>query len=229
MRIGILFSGGKDSTFTLAYYLEQGWEVVCLISLFPKTNESWMFQTSTIEFTKLQAEALELPLIVQETAGEKEKELEDLKKALEQAKIQYTIDGVAVGALASDYQQERVNRISQELGLKCFAPLWHKEQAMLLREMIEGGFDIRMASVAAEGLGKEWLGKRLNKTDFEKLLELNKKIGIHIGGEGGEYETLVLDGPIFKKWIEVKKSHLEEENENTARWVIDEAELKEKN
>ena len=80
MRIGILFSGGKDSTFTLAYYLEQAWDVTCLISLLPKNTESWMFQTPDVEITKLQASALGLPLITQYTHGKKEDELLDLKK-----------------------------------------------------------------------------------------------------------------------------------------------------
>ncbi len=123
MRIGILFSGGKDSTFTLSYYLEQAWDVACLISLIPKNTESWMFQTPDVAITKLQAKALGFPLITQETNGEKEKELLDLKKALEKAKKAYKLDGVAVGALASDYQHERVNRICHELYLLCFLPL----------------------------------------------------------------------------------------------------------
>lgn len=229
MRIGILYSGGKDSTLALAYYLEQGWDVVCLISLFPTNSESWMFQTPTLEFTELQAKTIGLPLIAQQTKGEKETELEDLKKALEKAKKEHKIEGVAAGALASDYQHERVNRISQEVGLKCFAPLWHKDQARLMRELIEGGFDVRMASVAAEGLGKEWLGKRLTMKEYEKLVELHKKIGLHVGGEGGEYETLVLDAPFYKRKIEIKKSHIEMENECTGRWVVEKAELVSKN
>ncbi|HLD05238.1 MAG TPA: diphthine--ammonia ligase [Candidatus Nanoarchaeia archaeon] len=225
MRIGILFSGGKDSTFTLAYYLEQAWDVACLISLIPKNTESWMFQAPDLAITKLQAKALGFPLITQETQGEKEEELLDLKKALQRAKKEYKLDGVAVGALASDYQQERVNRICHELDLKCYAPLWHKNQGMLLKDLIQSGFDIRMVSIAAEGLDKNWLGKKLTLDDYEKLTERHKEIGLHIGGEGGEYETLVFDGPIFKERIEVVKSHVEMENECIGKLVIEKAKL----
>ncbi len=225
MRIGILFSGGKDSTFTLSYYLEQAWDVKCLISLLPKNTESWMFQAPDLKITQMQAKALRLPLITQETNGEKEEELDDLKKALQRAKKEYKLDGVAVGALASDYQHERVNRVCHELDLKCYAPLWHKNQGMLLKELILSGFDIRMVSIAAEGLDKSWLGKSLTLEDYEKLLERHKQIKIHIGGEGGEYETLVFDGPLFKERIEVMKSHLEMENGCTGKWVVEKAEL----
>ncbi len=228
MRIGILFSGGKDSTFTLSYYLEQAWDVKCLISLQPKNTESWMFQTSDLKITQMQAKAIGLPLITQETLGEKEKELLDLKKALQRAKKMYKLEGIAVGALASDYQHERVNRICHELSLKCYAPLWHKDQAMLLKDLITSGFDIRMVSIAAEGLSKEWLRKKLTLEDLEKLSERHKRIGMHIGGEGGEYETLVFDGPIFKKRIDVLKSHIEMENECTGKWVVEKALLKNK-
>ncbi|MEK6964436.1 MAG: diphthine--ammonia ligase [Nanoarchaeota archaeon] len=228
MRIGILFSGGKDSTFTLSYYLEQAWDVACLISLLPKNTDSYMFQTPDLAITKLQAKTLGLPLITQETNGEKEKELLDLKKVLQRAKNKYKLDGVAVGALASDYQQERVNRICHELDLKCFAPLWHKDQAMLLRELILSGFDVRMVSIAADGLSKEWLGRTLTLKDHAKLVGLHQKIGLHVAGEGGEYETLVFDGPIFNERIEVAKSHIEMEGECTGKWVIEKATLEKK-
>ena len=197
MRIGVLYSSGKDSTFTIWYYLEQGWDVVCLLSLLPKNKESYMFQVPAHELLKAQANSLQIPLLVQYTMGEKEQELEDLKNLLERAKKEYDIEGVAVGALASDYQQERVNRICHLVNLKTYTPLWHKDQERLLRELIAAGFDIRMTKIAADGLDEHWLGKRLTGEDVSGLAQLHKKIGLHVGGEGGEYETIALDGPIF--------------------------------
>jgi diphthine-ammonia ligase len=204
MRLGILFSSGKDSTFTLWYYSQQAWDVACLLSMLPASEDSYMFQNPSVELLRKQADSLQISLLLQDTIGEKEKELDDLKKLLQRAKDEFGIDGVAVGALASDYQQERVNRICHELQLKTFAPLWHKDQEKLLRELIEAGFDIRMTRIAAEGLTKEWLGKRLTAEDVDKLVTLHKKIGLSVGGEGGEFETIVLDGPIFAEPIAIE-------------------------
>lgn len=203
MRIGVLFSSGKDSTATLHYYIEQGWDVACLLSLLPENPDSYMFQNPSLELLKKQATSLQIPLLTQNTKGEAEKELADLKDLLANAKHEYQITGVAVGALASDYQQERVNRICHHLGLKTYAPLWHKNQEQLLRQLIEQGFDIRMTRIAADGLTEQWLGKRLTEEDVDKLAVLNKKIGLSVAGEGGEFETIVLDGPIFSEPITI--------------------------
>ncbi len=196
-RIGVLFSSGKDSTNTLWYYLEEGWEVACLLCLLPSNPDSYMFQNPHRNLVERQAASLGLPVLFQETAGEKERELDDLRLLLERAKEEFSIGGVAVGALASDYQHERITRICDEVCLKTYAPLWHKDQALLLSEMIGAGFDIRMTRIASDGLTGDWLGKRLTPEDLNRLRSLSTKNGLHPGGEGGEFETIVLDGPIF--------------------------------
>lgn len=203
MRIGVLFSSGKDSTNTLWYYLEQGWDVACLLSLLPRNPDSFMFQAPERALLEAQADALGIPLLLQDTAGEKEDELADLRALLEAAKQRFSIEGVAVGALASDYQHERVNRICHEAGLATYAPLWHKDQEALLREMIGAGFDIRMTRIAADGLDEGWLGRRLSLEDADRLAALGRKLGVQVGGEGGEFETIVLDGPIFSRPVRI--------------------------
>ncbi len=226
--LGILFSGGKDSVFTTYYYKEQGWDVKCLVSLKSANPQSWMFHTPAIEMVKLQSEALEIPLVFHETKGEKEAELGDLGNALRAAKEKYNLRGIAVGALLSDYQHERVNRICHSLGLKCFSPLWHKSQEKLLREIISLGFDVRIVGIAAQGLNESFLGRCVDKDVVDTFAGLNKKHGFHVGGEGGEYESLVVDCPIFKKRIELLETTKILENENTGRLEILRAELVDK-
>ncbi len=204
MRLGVLFSSGKDSTNTLWYYLEQGWDVKCLLSILPENQDSWMFQNPSKELLTKQSESLELAIIFQESPGEKEEELKELKKIIQTAKEKFGLQGIAVGAVASDYQHERVSRICEELEIQVFAPLWHKDQEKLLREMVEAGFDIRMTRIAADGLSEEWLGKRITTEDVNTLAEMNKNTGFHTAGEGGEFETIVLDGPIFTKPIHIE-------------------------
>ncbi|PIN85731.1 MAG: TIGR00289 family protein [Candidatus Diapherotrites archaeon CG11_big_fil_rev_8_21_14_0_20_37_9] len=223
--VGILFSGGKDSVFSLYYYLEQGWDIKCLISLKSSNKESWMFHTPAISLVELQAKAIGLPIIVQETGGEKEKELLDLELALKRAKKEFGIKKVVVGALLSDYQQERVNRVGHNVNLKCHAPLWHKNQEKLLREIIYAGFDVRISGIASAGLSEKWLGRQIDAHAVDELVVLNKKIGLHVGGEGGEYESMVLDGPIFKKRVQLNETKKVVENEFKGRLDVISASL----
>src|SRR5665648_419650 len=110
MRLGILFSGGKDSTFALHLAAEKE-EVACLITVVSKNKESYMFHTPNIDVTTLQAKALGLPLVSMVTEGKKEEELADLEAAIAEAKEKFQIEGVVTGAVESVYQASRVQRI----------------------------------------------------------------------------------------------------------------------
>jgi diphthine-ammonia ligase len=202
LRIAVLYSGGKDSTYA-ALVAKKTEELVCLITLVPMRDDSWMFHFPNIGWTKLQAEALELPQITMGTEGLKEKELDDLKNALDMAKKSYSIEGVYTGALASEYQKSRVERVCSELRLKTVSPLWHTNPETHLRRLLEEKFDVIMIGVAAMGLDQRWLGRHLDEDMVKELLELHRRYGVHIGLEGGEGETFVLDCPIFRERIEV--------------------------
>jgi ABC transporter with metal-binding/Fe-S-binding domain ATP-binding protein len=199
MDLAVLFSGGKDSTFALHSVLNQGHKIKYLITIFSESKESWMFHHPCIELTKLQAEALGIEQISEKTKGEKEKELEDLKKSLE--KVKDKIDGVVSGAVASEYQKSRVDKVCKELGLKSLTPLWNEGSEKLLTEEVKSGFEIIFTAVSSEGLDRDWLGKRIDLESMQELKKLSKKFGFNLVFEGGEAETFVLDAPIFKKKI----------------------------
>jgi diphthine-ammonia ligase len=202
MRLGVLFSGGKDSTLALHYAREKE-EVVCLITLLSENKESYMFHTPNIDISALQAEALSLPQIAKTTRGEKEKELLDLEEAIAEAASKFQIQGVVTGAVESVYQAERVQRICNKLDLWCFNPLWKHDQKALLEELIEKRFKAIISGVFAYPLDEKWLGKQIDAPMISRLVELQQKYGISPSGEGGEIETTVLDTPEFKKRIEV--------------------------
>jgi diphthine-ammonia ligase len=228
MKVGILYSGGKDSTFAMYKAKQEGHEICCLVSLKSKNDVSYMFHTPNIDLVSLQAEALEIPLLLSATDGIKEKELEDLKKALAEAKEKYSIEGVVSGALFSDYQKDRVDRICEGLGLQSIAPLWHTNQAELLKEMMDSDFEIKISRIAADGLSEWFLGKTIEENVYNKLLALHEKNGCHIAGEGGEYESLVVDCPLFKKKLVVEDASVVMENEYTGSWVVKHAVLRQK-
>ncbi len=202
MRVAALFSGGKDSVFAVYITQQYGWEVSHLVSLHPKKPDSWMFHSINIHLTDLQAKSIGIPLVKRVTAAEKEAELEDLTKALQDLEI----DGVVSGAIASEYQRTRIEKVCDNLGLKSFSPLWHKNQELLLRDQVKAGFHIIIVGVFAEGFDETWLGRTLDEETIDALVSLQKKHGINIAGEGGEYETLVLSGPMFSKRLVIDES-----------------------
>ncbi len=226
-RVGVLFSSGKDSTYALHLMEKQNYEVKCLITLKSENRESYLFHTPAIDLTSLQAEALGLPQVVVRTSGKKEAELGDLKRALQIAKHRHCIEGVVTGAIFSSYQRDRMERIADEVGLKIFSPLWHKSQEHVLRELLREKFRIILTAVAAEGLDKSWLGRDISPKDIDRLMELQGKHGINPAGEGGEYESLVLDAPLFKKRLKIVESEVVEDG-SAARLEIKKAVLEPK-
>ena len=214
VRLAVLFSGGKDSAYAAFIMREQNYELACLVTVRSRNPHSYMFHTPAIGVTRLQAEAMGVPHIMRESAGEKEDELADLRAALAQAKETYHVEGVVSGALFSTYQRDRIERICDELGLKIFAPLWHKPQEQEMEELLRAGFSFMLTSVAAQGLDASWLGRVLDATDLGRLKELQKSIGINVAGEGGEFESLVLDCPLFKKRLSIETEIMHESSLN---------------
>jgi predicted ATP pyrophosphatase (TIGR00289 family) len=204
MKVAVLYSGGKDSNYALYWAIKEGFDVKYLVNVESENKESYMFHIPNVHLTELSAEAVGIPLIKIYTKGEKEKEVEDLKKGLEKLDV----EGIVTGAVASVYQKSRIDRVCEELGLKSFAPLWQKDPEWILRTVSEL-FDVRIVGVYAYGLGKEWLGQRITKDNIDKLLEICEKYGIHKAFEGGEAETFVFDSPVFKKRIEVVEAEIE--------------------
>ena len=222
MRVAVLYSGGKDSNYALYWALKQGFEVKYLVSMVSESEESYMYHVPNIHLTELQAKAIGIPLVKGFTPGEKEKEVEDMKAVLEGLKI----DGIVAGALASEYQKKRVDKVAEELGIQSFAPAWHRDPIDYMRELIRI-FDIVMVGVSAYGLDERWLGRKINEKALGELVKLHERYKIHVAGEGGEFETFVRDAPFFrarivfdeveKRWnecnysgvLEVKGAHLE--------------------
>ena len=205
MKLGVLFSGGKDSYLALQYASEEN-EIICLLTLESKKEDSWMFHTPAIEWTKLQAEAMGLNHLTKETNGIKEEELGDLKSIIESAVSKYSIEGIVTGALASVYQSTRIQKICNELNLWCFNPLWQMPQNVLLQELISNNIVSIITGVAAEPFDASWLGRLIDSNCIDNLLALESSHKINPAGEGGEIESFVINAPLFTKSISVTKS-----------------------
>lgn len=204
MNVAVLFSGGKDSVFSAYKAMQAGHKVVCLVTIIPKRTDSFMYHVINAELTKFHAEAMEIPLIVGKTSGIKEKELSVLKQILGDLKRKKLIQGVVSGAVKSNYQRKRIEKICKELSLKSITPLWHLDEEKLMKEFIKAKFKAIIVGVYALGFNEKWLGKEINLSTLKQLVGLQKKFKVSIVGEGGEFESFVLDAPFFKKKLKIE-------------------------
>lgn len=200
MKLLALISGGKDSWYSYYVMLQKGFEIPVIVTFIPKNPESYMLQHAMTEKVPRQVKNLKIPAkhFAFEVSGEKEKEVQEMKKYLERIVKTEKIEGITSGAILSEYQKQRIDFICQELGVVSYAPLWHKDQEMLLREIIlEVGFEFLVAETFAEGIEK-WKGKKITKKNLDEFIAELKKSKANISGEGGEYETFVTKAPFFK-------------------------------
>lgn len=206
MRVAALFSGGKDSTYAAYVAQQRGWDVAHLVTVLPADPDSMMLHVPNIRWAPLVAEAFGLPHVLRQAGPGPEAELDAIRDALRDLDV----DGLVTGAVASDYQHSRVQRIADDLGIPCFSPLWRQPAEVLLRDYGSAGMHAIFTAVSAEGLDATWLGRKLDASAIHDLLALARTKGVHPIGEGGEYETLVLEAPFFLKRVVVDRS--------SARW-----------
>ena len=199
MKVAVLASGGKDSTYASWWALMQGWSLEVMITVKITGNDSMMFQLQNTEIAKFQAESIGVEWIEVKSLGIENDEIYELEDKIR--KFEGSLDAIVVGALRSDYQKTRIERMCERLGLISFCPLWHHNPSEHMNSLIEHGFDVRIVSVSSEGLDEKWLGKKITKDSLDELTILSEKFRFNLDGEGGEFETITLDAPHFKKTI----------------------------
>ena len=216
MKVVALISGGKDSTFNAMHCVANGHEIIALANLMPPSGveelDSFMFQTVGNSLLAAYKECYGVPLyqrVIQGNARittndyslDVDDEVEDMFRLLQSVKQKHPhVEAVSVGAILSNYQRIRVENVCGRLGLVCLSYLWRQEQDYLLASMVNNEIKAIVVKVAAMGLTKNDLGLTLDKLKI-KMDAIASKLGLNICGEGGEYETITLDCPIFKNRI----------------------------
>uniref|UniRef100_A0A671PCN4 Diphthine--ammonia ligase n=1 Tax=Sinocyclocheilus anshuiensis TaxID=1608454 RepID=A0A671PCN4_9TELE len=201
VRVVALISGGKDSCYNTLQCVSAGHSIVALANLTPHTHvpdelDSYMYQTVGHQAVGLYAEAMDVPLYRRTIEGIVHPKNENLSVTRFPLVLQEKerVEAVSVGAILSDYQRVRVENVCVRLQLQPLAYLWRRDQAELLREIISSGLHAVVIKVAAYDLVHiKHVGRAL----------LSDKYGVHICGEGGEYETFTVDCPLFKKKITI--------------------------
>ena len=207
MKLGSLFSGGKDSTYAIYLAQKQGHEVTCLLSIFTKSEESHLLHYPNLQWTKLQSESMNIPqLTIHSESDETDDELSALEKLLHNAKDQFHIEGLVHGGIKSQFQKEKFESLCSKLDLVAITPLWNKEPEKYMNDLLDSDFIFIMISVTSDGLDDTWLGKEITKSDIDTLKNLSVKFGFNLNFEGGEAETFVVNCPLFSNSIKINKS-----------------------
>ena len=227
MRVAVLASGGKDSAYATWWAQLQGWDVVSLVTVLVKGDDSMMFQLQNTWITAFQASSSGIPWKPIISLGEEEDEVRDLEASITEERRVFDfkeifpqgieipedlmihtepldIDALVVGALRSDYQKTRIEMMCQRLGIASFCPLWHKDSRDHMRSLIEHGFGVIFASVSTEGMSADWVGKTLDGKSLKELIDLSQRHRFNLDGEGGEFETIVVSAPHMRRAVVVE-------------------------
>ncbi len=227
----------------------QGWKVEGLITIHITNDDSMMFQIPNTSIAGLQAHSMGVPWLPILSDGKQEEEISDLENGINGLTNVYDaferivfdtkvidfpdnlllqlanleIDALVVGALRSDYQKTRIERMCEQLGIISYCPLWHHEPKGHMQSLVEHGFDVRIVSVSTDGLGEEWLGKKITRKSLEDLTRISTKYRFNLDGEGGEFETIVVDAPHMSQSIEVSGRSNWKGNRGT--WILESARI----
>ena len=207
MKVAVLFSGGKDSTYSIFKAKEAGHQVECVATIFPQSYESELLHYPNIQHTKLQAEAMNLPQIsIEVDSTNPNAEENTLEEILSRAKENFNVEGIIHGGILSEFQRKRFEKISNNLGITLISPLWNQNQKEYMQSLLDSKFHFIIASVSSDGLDESWLGKEITPSELEKLEKLSQRYSFNLNFEGGEAETLVIDCPLFAYPIKIQET-----------------------
>jgi uncharacterized protein (TIGR00290 family) len=199
----VSWSGGKDCCLALYRAKAEGLKIRYLFNMVSEDSQRSRSHGVRAEVIKKQAEALGIPIVQQPTADDEYEAV--FIKALQNFKRQ----GIEVGVFGDiDFEPHREwnERVCRPTGIIPRLPLWQEDQNKLLEEFIGAGFKSIIITVKADLLGKEFLGRTLDKKLIADIAALNK--GITPCGEAGEFHTVVVDGPIFNKRLDLTKTEI---------------------
>ncbi len=204
MDVTCLVSGGKDSILALWYALHQ-YNVISIITIQSNCSESFLFHLPNCFHVSLIAKMLGIShQTILIDSCDLEEEIQALKNAFKESKA----EAVITGGIKSEFQRYKFNYAAELANIKCFNPLWRISSQILLSDLLDSGFEIIFVSLTAMGLNKDLLGKRITRKSLENLQKLKKHTNISLIGEGGEFETFVLDAPFYPARIDILQSKI---------------------
>jgi len=222
LKVTCLVSGGKDSVLALWLALHQ-FEVVSILTIQTNCLESYLFHIPNCKYVTLIANMLDIP---HKTIWVENCNLEDEIQILEKNFKESKAETVITGGIRSEFQRYKFNRAAKLADMKCFSPLWRLSPLVIMSELLENKFKVIITSVSGMGLGKELLGRKITKKTLTSLQRVVSESKLTIIGEGGEYESFVLDAPFYHSQIEIIESEIQwDEYRGEGIFVIHKAKL----
>ena len=204
IQVTCLVSGGKDSVFALWVALHK-YKVQSIITIYPEESDSYLFHIPNCKHVGLIAHMLSIPhIIVYSSKNNLDHEIKVLKDVLEETKT----EAVITGGIRSDYQRYKFNRAAKLAGMKCLSPLWRLKPETLISELFTNNFNVIFVAVSSMGLGKDLLGKKMTFENIERIRKITTGTDLSLIGEGGEYESFVLNAPFFPSEIKILRSRV---------------------
>ncbi|MBU8906155.1 diphthine--ammonia ligase [Desertibacillus haloalkaliphilus] len=212
-KVAICWSGGKDSCLALYRVLKENHEVSCLLSMVSEKDARNHAHGIQLEVLKLQADALGLPLVLVDSAEDYES---SLQRSLSLLKKQSGVEAIVFGSLYSNEDRRWNEQIALKSGIEPLFPIWisKKQTSKLLHEFVSLGFNSVVCRASTKFFDRSWAGKYLDWNFYDEIHQTD----CCVMGEYGEYHTFVLDGPIFKKKIDITKSSVVM---NSGLWSLD--------
>jgi uncharacterized protein (TIGR00290 family) len=193
------WSGGKDSCLACYKVFKQGFKINYFLNFISRESKRCCFHGLESRLIKLQAELIGIPLIQKEVTADMQEYEKEFKEAVSKIK---GVQAMVFGDIYLDEHKDWVDRVCGDLGITPVEPLWNDSPSNLVGEFIDSGFKAIVVSAQADKFGKDFVGRKVNK----KLIKELKSRNICPCGENGEFHTFVIDGPIFKRGIEILKS-----------------------
>ncbi len=192
----VLWTGGKDSSLAFYEAVSMGYKVNALVTFAPENER---FLAHPLKFMKRQAKAIHLP---HRTIHIRPPFKEGYEKAIQG--LSRTIGTLVTGDISEvDGHPNWIRECSKKSGVGVLTPLWKRNRVEILRKLLSLGFSVIFSCVKKPWLAKEWVGQTLDERCLNRLMEIHKETGLDVCGENGEYHTLVTDGPLFRKGIQI--------------------------
>ncbi len=220
MKVAIMCSGGKDSTFAIDHALEKGWDIQYLLSVKPTRTDCYLFHFATVEHTPKIAASIGLRhKLISCSVADPRQEAELVKNEI----LKEPVDAVVLGG--TGLQETQIRSLQEALrthGIEVFAAHAGLDHDQVMQHMLQKGYKFMITQIASDGLNADWLGRVLDEQAMTELFARSKKYGFHCGGEGGYYDTFTLDGPIFSHVLQVGKTTKVMESACAGHLVVEE-------
>lgn len=200
MKVAVSWSGGLESSLACHKVIKEGHDVDCLVAFV--LDQYWPAMGHPPEIMRLQSESIGIPLIMLKV---EEPYKEGYNKAIASLMETRGVEGIVTGDIyvVDEIHGNWMESVTEGLDIEVIMPLWERDTFEVLEDEMSSGFRAVFTCVKEPWFNKEWIGRELNKNSVKDILALAEKYGMDPCGENGEYHTMVIDGPIFKKPIKI--------------------------